>query len=197
MRCSVTAATIFDRTRVPLWFTACWLFATGRDTIAALGLKRLLDVGSYQALWAMLHRLKPVLVRPGRERLVGTVGFGETHVGGRDPGVGRDKGRGDKVSTGIAVEINEPRGYGRCRLVQVAGASAASLGAFGSDHGETGATAITDGWKGDLGLDRCGYAHEANSQRAIRLRGDEEAAELLPAAHRVASLAKRWILPTH
>jgi hypothetical protein len=58
-RSSVTAGTIFDRTRTPLtlWFTACWLFATGKDGIAALSLKRSLDVGSYQTVWAMLHRL--------------------------------------------------------------------------------------------------------------------------------------------
>ena len=33
---SVTAGTIFDRTRTPLtvWFTACWLFATGKDGIS-------------------------------------------------------------------------------------------------------------------------------------------------------------------
>jgi len=41
------------------------------------------------------------------------------------------------------------------------------------------------------------YTHEARSQRAARRRGDEQAAELLPAVHRVASLAKRWILGTH
>ena len=36
-RASVTAGTIFDRTRTPLtvWFTACWLFATGKDGISA------------------------------------------------------------------------------------------------------------------------------------------------------------------
>lgn len=88
--------------------------------------------------------------------------------------------------TGIAVEIKEPRGYGRCRLAPLADASAASLRAFVSDHVEPGATVITDGWKGNLGLDRCGYTHEARSQRAARLRGDEQAAELLPAVHRVA-----------
>ena len=194
-RSSVTAGTIFDRTRTPLtlWFTACWLFATGKDGIAALSLKRSLDVGSYQTVWAMLHRLRAVLVRPGRERLVGTVEVDETYIGGRDPGVGRGKGRGDKVLTGIAVEIKEPRGYGRCRLAPLADASAASLRAFVSDHVEPGATVITDGWKGYLGLDRCGYTHEARSQRAARLRGNEQAAELLPAVHRVASLAKRWI----
>jgi hypothetical protein len=136
VRCSVTAGTIFDRTRTPLtlWFTACWLFATGKDGIAALSLKRSLDVGSYQTVWAMLHRLRAVLVRPGRERLVGTVEVDETYIGGRDPGVARGKGRGDKVLTGIAVEIKEPRGYGRCRLAPLADASAASLRAFVSDH---------------------------------------------------------------
>ncbi len=48
-RTSVTAGTIFDRTRTPLtvWFTACWLFATGKDGISALSLKRTLEIGSY------------------------------------------------------------------------------------------------------------------------------------------------------
>lgn len=41
-RTSATAGTIFDRTRTPLtvWFTACWLFATQKDGISALSLKR-------------------------------------------------------------------------------------------------------------------------------------------------------------
>jgi transposase-like protein len=138
-----------------------------------------------------------VLVRSGRERLAGTVEIDETYIGGRDPGVGRGKGRGDKVLTGIALEIKESSGYGRCRIAPLADAAAASLRAFVSDHVEPGATVITDGWKGYLGLDRFGYTHEARSQRAARLRGDDQAAELLPAVHRVASLAKRWILGTH
>jgi hypothetical protein len=37
-----------------LWFTACWLFATGKDGIAALSLKRAPDVGSYRTVRAML-----------------------------------------------------------------------------------------------------------------------------------------------
>ena len=44
-RTSVTAGTIFDRTRTPLtvWFNACWLFASGKDGISALSLKRTLE----------------------------------------------------------------------------------------------------------------------------------------------------------
>jgi hypothetical protein len=67
--------TIFNRTRTPLtvWFMACWLFATQKDGISALSLQRALEIGSYQTAWAMLHRLRSVLVRPGRELLNGVV----------------------------------------------------------------------------------------------------------------------------
>ena len=46
------------------------------------------------------------------------------------------------------------------------------------------------------GLAGHGYVHERRSQRAARARG-EDPGELLPAVHRVASLAKRWLLGTH
>jgi hypothetical protein len=87
-RTSVTAGTIFDRTRTPLtvWFNACWLFASGKDGIAALSLKRTLEIGSYQTAWAMLHRFRSVLVRPGRDRLSGMVEVDETFIGGVEPG---------------------------------------------------------------------------------------------------------------
>src|SRR5689334_23534506 len=49
---------------------------------------------------------------------------------------------------------------------------------------------------GYYGLDGLGYVHERRSQRAARARG-EDPGELLPAVHRVASLAKRWLLGTH
>jgi len=197
-RTSVTAGTIFDRTRTPLtvWFTACWLFASGKDGVSALGLKRALEIGSYQTAWAMLHRLRSVLVRPGRDRLSGVVEVDEIYIGGEEPGLSGGRARGKKVLTGIAVEVREPRGIGRCRMQPLADASAASLHPFVSDHVEPGAKVITDGWQGYRGLDKLGYAHEPRSQRAARARGDDPG-KLLPAVHRVASLAKRWLLGTH
>ncbi len=88
-RHSVTAGTIFDRTRTPLtvWFTACWLFAGSKAGVSALSLKRGLEIGSYQTAWAMLHRLRSVLVRPGRDRLSGLVQVDETYIGGVEPGL--------------------------------------------------------------------------------------------------------------
>ena len=197
-RTSVTAGTIFDRTRTPLkvWFNVCWLFASGKDGISALSLKRTLEIGSYQTAWAILHRLRAVLVRPGRERLTGSVEVDETYIGGQEAGLPGGRAKGKKVLTGIAVAIKEPRGYGRCRMAPLADASSASLHRFVLDHVEPGATVITGGWQGYRGLDKLAYRHESRSQLAARARG-EDPGKLLPAVHRVASLAKRWLLGTH
>lgn len=197
-RTSVTAGTIFDRTRTPLtvWFSACWLFATGKDGVSALSLKRTLEIGSYQTAWAMLHRLRSVLVRPGRDRLVGAVEVDETYIGGLEGGLPGGRARGKKVLTGIAVEVMEPRGFGRCRMLPLTDGSAASLHLFVRDHVEPGARVITDGWQGYRGLEKLGYVHDRRSQRAARASG-EDPGKLLPAVHRVASLAKRWLLGTH
>jgi transposase-like protein len=197
-RTSPTAGTIFDRTRTPLtvWFTACWLFASQKDGMSALSLQRLLEIGSYQTAWAMLHRLRSVLVRPGRDRLAGTVEVDETYIGGEEAGLSGGRARGKKVLTGIAVEVREPKGLGRCRMAPLADASTDSLHAFVTDHVEPGAVVVTDGWAGYAGLARLGYVHDRRSQRAARAHG-EDPDQLLPAVHRVASLAKRWLLGTH
>ena len=197
-RTSVTAGTIFDRTRTPLtvWFTACWLFATQKDGISALSLQRALEIGSYQTAWAMLHRLRSVLVRPGRDQLCGVVEVDETFIGGEEAGLRGGRARGKKVLTGIAVEVREPKGIGRCRMAVLEDGSAASLHPFVTGNVQPGTRVITDAWQGYRGLDGLGYAHERRSQRAARARG-EDPGELLPAVHRVASLAKRWLLGTH
>ena len=197
-RTSVTAGTIFDRTRTPLtvWFTACWLFATQKDGISAQSLQRSLEIGSYPTAWAMLHRLRSVLVRPGRDRLAGIVEVDETYIGGDEPGLRGGRAKGKKVLTGIAVEVREPKGIGRCRMAVLADGSAESLNPFVTGAVEPGSTVITDAWQGYSGLEGLGYTRERRSQRAARARG-EDPGELLPAVHRVASLAKRWLLGTH
>ncbi len=143
-----TARTIFDRTRTPLtvWFTACWQFATQKDGVSALSLKRSLDIGSYQTAWAMLHRLRSVLVRPGRERLSGTVEVDETYIGGEEAGLG-GRATGKKSLVGIAVEHVDPNGFGRCRMAILPNASTDSLRSLLVDNVEEGSTVITDGWQ--------------------------------------------------
>lgn len=124
---SVTAGTIFDRTRTPLtvWFHAAWHFATQKDGISALALQRDLALSSYQTAWAMLNRLRSVAVRPGRERLSGDVEVDETFIGGKAPGDKGGRTHGEKALVTIAVQRREPKGWGRCRMAVIPDACSA------------------------------------------------------------------------
>lgn len=146
------------------------MFASQKDGLSALSLQRALEIGSYPTAWAMLHRLRAVLVRPGRDRLTGTVEVDETYIGGEEPGLRGGRAKGKKALVGIAVELHEPRGYGRARMAILRDGSAKSLHAFVSDHVEPGARVITDGWMGYRGIDKLGYTHEPRSQRCSRSR---------------------------
>lgn len=189
---------MFDKTRTPLtvWFQACWEFATAKDGVSALSLQRSLGMGSYQTAWAMLHRLRQVLVRPGRERLSGVVEVDETFIGGQEPGLTGGRARGKKSLACIAVEVTPPKGFGRCRMAVIEDASAPTLHGFITDNVEPGATIITDGWNGYQGIEKLGYVHDRRSQRAAAARGEDPGA-LLPGVHRIAALVKRWLLSTH
>jgi transposase-like protein len=193
-RTSPTAGTILDRTRTPLtvWFTACWLFASQKDGISALSLKRQLEIGSYQTAWAMLQRLRWVLVRPGRERLHGEVEVDESYFGGEEPGLAGGRARGKKVLVGIAVERLQPRGFGRCRMAPLPDASGDSLRALLTDNVEPGARVITDGWQSYRPATRDLYVHAP-----LTGASGADASKLLPGVHKVSSLAKRWLLGTH
>ena len=97
-RTSVTAGTIFDRTRTPLtvWFHACWMLATQKDGVSAQSLQRVLEIGSYQTAWAMLHRLRVgAACDPAGTGSAVTVEMDETYVGGDEPGLrgGRSEGQ--------------------------------------------------------------------------------------------------------
>ncbi len=78
----------------------------------------------------MLHRLRQVLLRPGRERLQGKVEVDETYIGGEEPGLRGGRQKGKKVLCGVAVERREPKGFGRCRIGPIVDASAETLRSF-------------------------------------------------------------------
>lgn len=190
---SVTAGTVFQDTRKPLalWFRAMWYVTSQKNGASALGLKRVLGLGSYQTAWAWLHKLRRAMVRPGREKLSGWVEVDETWVGGVEEGVsGREKG--DKALLVIAAEVSGP-GIGRIRMRPIPNASAGSLHEFVEESVEKGSTIHTDGWQGYVGLDKKGYDREVSVLRGRR----KDASKEMPRVHRVASLLKRWLLGTH
>jgi hypothetical protein len=114
---SATAGTIFHRKRTPLtiWFAAAWNMTSDKQGVSALGLKRVLEIGSTQTVWAMLHRYRSAMVRPGRDRLIGTVEADETFLGGPEPGVSGCGALG-KTLVEVAIERrNRASGVAECR----------------------------------------------------------------------------------
>lgn len=100
----------------------------------------------------MLHRFRSVLVRPGRERLLGRVEADETCNGGQEPGLTGGWAKGKKILTGIAVESPAEGGPGRCRMAPLPDAKAVSLRAFIQENVEPGSVVVTDGWNGYRGI---------------------------------------------
>lgn len=191
---SVTAGTVFHHARTPLtvWFAVAWEMTSQKHGVSALGVQRALGLGSYQTAWAMLHRYRTAMVCSGRERLSGLVEVDETYVGGVEPGVaGRETDT--KSTVAIAIEIKQPKGFGRVRLQSVPDVSKESLIPFVTSAVEPGATVHTDGWQAYWTVPDHGYEHK----RTVMRQQSEPAHVVMPGVHRVASLLKRWLLGTH
>lgn len=190
---SITAGTLFHRSHKPLrtWFLAIWFVTSQKHGASALGLKRVLGLGSYNTAWTWLHKLRRGMVRPGRDQLIGDVEIDETYVGGKGTKV-RGRGARRKTIVAIAAEVRS-RGPGRIRMAKIPDLSAPSLRQFVRTNVQRGAMLRTDAWSGYKGIEVMGYEHIVNN---ISDSGDP-AHVVMPCVHRVASLFDRWWLGTH
>lgn len=187
---SVMAGTIFQDSHLPLtlWFRAMWHVTSQKNGASALGLQRVLGLGSYKTAWALLHKLRRAMVRPDRDRLRGHVEVDEAYWGGEEEGV---VGRQTETKALLAVAAEESgAGIGRIRMRHITTADRDQLHGFIHDSIEPGSTVHTDGLNAYLGL--TGYLHDRQVQRR-----QPAGTHLLPRVHRVISLLKRWLLGTH
>jgi hypothetical protein len=105
-----------------------WQITSQKNGISALGLQRVLGLGSYKTAWAMLHKLRRAMVRPGRDRLDGVVEVDEAYWGGEETGA---IGRQTELKTLIIVAAEEDgKSIGRIRLHTIPDASSTSLHGF-------------------------------------------------------------------
>jgi transposase-like protein len=188
---TVTAGTLFADTHLPLrlWFQAMWYVVNQKSGASALGVQRVLGLGSYRTAWNWLHKLRRAMVRPGRDRLAGTVEVDEVYIGGERPGK-RGRGAAGKALVLIAAQVDGSK-IGRIRLARVTDASAPVLAQAVTAAASPGSQVLTDGWNGYATLQRQGYRHAIVRDSAI------VGANLLPRANRVAALLQRWLLGTH
>ena len=191
---SVLAGTVFHRTRSPLrlWFLAAWELTSQKYGANALGLQRVLGLGSYKTAWVWLHKLRRAMVRPDRDQLSGVVQVDESYVGG--------------VEAGSAGPRDDQEGHRRDRPPRSTDARSGEYGCVGcptsplrfceassriASHRQarcipTDGQAIRDSRK-------LGFRHTVTNLIDLRR---STAHVLMSAVHRVASLLKRWVLGT-
>jgi transposase-like protein len=196
---SVTAGTVFDRSRLSLrqWLYALWLVAGEKRGVSAKSLQNSLGLGSYETAWLALHKIRLAMTKTSPDLLSGVVEVDESYIGGVSAG---KRGRGtDKAIIAIAVER---LGYGkkskrvklgRVRMRVIPNTQRRTLEDFITDVVEQGARVHTDGKKQYDRVEQLGYTHQVTNQSTT----NDPAHVSMPGVHRVASLVKRWVLGTH
>ena len=190
---SATAGTVFEDTRKPLrlWFHVMWLMMAQKTGMSARNLCDTYGFGSYQTAWGWLQKLRSVMIRSGRERLVGRVEVDETYIGGQKQGA-RGRGVLGKTLVLVAVEGDATK-LGRARFRCALSADAHSIEPFVQDYVEPGTTVVTDGLKAYNGLKSIGFDHRP----FVMSKDKDSARQQLDHAHLVISLLKRWLGSTH
>ena len=83
---------------------ALWYVTSQKNGASALGLQRVLGLGSDQTAWTLLPKLRRAMVRPGRDRLKGKVEVDETFLGGVAEG---PRGRGSEGKALVIIAAQE------------------------------------------------------------------------------------------
>ena len=174
---SVTARTVFHRSKVPLrkWFWAILLVARHKTSVSALQLQKDLKV-AYNTAWFMLHRIRSSFDERLAWPLKGEVEVDETLIGAKGKGDKPGKDPGHKSIVVGAVQLGEGHKRGHrwegVRLCCVDDYSSQKLGTFVRDYIEPGSVLLTDGWRSYNHLEKEGYAREIDpSSRYSRSQG--------------------------
>jgi len=157
--------------------------ASQKNGVSALGLQRVLGLGSYKTAWLMLHKLRQAMVRPGRERLNGVVEVDETYWGSKETGGATGRLVYEKSLIAVAAE-QDGAGIGRIRMSLIANFDRPTLHGFISENVEPGSTVCTDGLNSYRQM--VGYRHERHVQGRY-----PDTKHLLPRVHQAVSLLKR------
>ena len=153
---TVKVGTMFSDSHVPLqkWFYAIYLNTSLKKGISSIQLAKYLGI-TQKSAWFMLQRIRYSIEKAGRGDLLGnSVEADETYIGGkRHDGM---RGRGASGKTPV-VGIAERKG--EIRLEVTENTKAVTLATIITDHGEPGATVMTDEYRPYSHVTKLGYKH--------------------------------------
>jgi hypothetical protein len=204
---SLTAGTIFHKTRTPLvkWYWLLYRMAMDKVGVSVAEMQRVLEIKDYKTAWLMAHKVRKAMAdRDARYRLAGLVEMDDAFFGPR--GTRRGRGSERKRTVLCAVSLYRDRagverpGFAHLRVVDDASAKTIEdfLDRLGcgarTEEGRQLLEAIrSDGWRA--------YGRAAKGKAVahckVVLRDPKAAGKLLPWVHRVISNAKAVIRGAH
>src|SRR3972149_5096195 len=182
---SVTAGTIFHKTRTPLvkWYWLLYRMAMGKVGVSIAEMQRGLEINDYKTAWLMAHKVRKAMAdRDARYRLTGLVEMDESFFGPRGTRRGRGSERKRTVLCAVALYRDragrERPGFAHMRVVE--DASATTVEAF---LDRLGCGAPTEGGGGSLGESGQGQGPGALQGRPARSPGGGEALAVGPSRY--------------
>jgi transposase-like protein len=158
---SVTAGTIFHKTRTPLhiWFWAIFLVTSDKRGFSSLGLSKILGIPQKRA-WLMLQKIRKAMAhREERYQLAGLVELDESFFGATKEGGSRGRGTAKtKVLVGLSLNHLGYPGYLRFKVLPRINRN--TLDPVIEKLIIPGAIVKTDGLRSYLSLPQKGYQHE-------------------------------------
>jgi transposase-like protein len=212
---SVTAGTVFHRTRTDLakWFVAAYLMGRDKRGVSAKFLQRELAV-AYQTAWTMAHKLRHGLSEDPARPLRGFLEADETYIGGRGDPTSRARStvNPDKSLVVAAVEkvpapkneagkhrhaVQRQHGFfaGDARIAVLTAATGAELGAFLKANVAAQSHLLTDGFASYRARE-AGLGEYLKHTSVIQGEG-ANAGEFFPIIHTLFSNIKAWLVGTH
>ena len=193
---SLTAGTIFDKTRVPLrkWFWAIFLMATSKKGVPMLYLQKQLGIKSYRTAWLMGHKIRRAMIqRNDLYTLNGTVETDEIFIGGKQSLEDRRKAGSNKTPFLIAVQENTDGGPLFLSFEELETIYEQHVVPAIKKHIEAGSTIKSDGEGAYVKATKEGYKHD----RLVAMKEPEKTHEHLKWINTITSNLKRYLLSTH
>jgi hypothetical protein len=204
---SLTAGTIFHKTRTPLlkWYWLIYHMAMDKVGVSIAEMQRLLQITDYKTAWLMAHKIRKAMAdRDAGYSLAGLVEMDDSFFGPKGHKTGRGSERKATVLCAVSLYRNrkgeEKPGFAHMQVVENASASTIEDFLERLGYGPTTEESKhlleairTDGWRS------YGKAIKGTnvSHYKVVLRDPKAAGRLLPWVHRVISNAKAVIRGAH
>ena len=192
---SVTAGTIFHKTRTPLrkWFWMIYLISQNKSGHSVNGLQKFLNIKQYRTAYLMAQKIRKALQdRDAHYKLAGVVEMDDSYFGERKTSGKRGRGAEKKAKVILSVKLddNEKKPIFAAMNV-VPRLDKRNIAETAENNIHTGSTVKTDGYPAYHVIKEQGFEHIR-----IVLGNPANASKLLPWVHILISNCKAFLRGT-